>query len=52
VENTLRGNAGHFEFVKYEGAAHEIDNESDEHRTDTNNDKLEDRVVKFLNKVF
>ena len=45
--------------MKYIGAAHEIDNESDEHRTDTKGAKLEnrglkleERVVKFLNKFF
>jgi pimeloyl-ACP methyl ester carboxylesterase len=52
VESTLRGNAAHFDFVNYKGAAHEIDNESDEHRTDTEGEKLENRVVKFLNTVF
>jgi alpha-beta hydrolase superfamily lysophospholipase len=52
VEKTLRRNAKHFEFVNYDGAAHEIDNESDEHRTDTNRVKLEVRVVNYLDRVF
>jgi alpha-beta hydrolase superfamily lysophospholipase len=51
VENTLRGNASHFEFENYKGAAHEIDNESDEHRTNEGV-KLEKRVVEFLYSVF
>ena len=51
VESTLRRNACHFEFVNYECAAHEIDNETDKHRTEEGV-KLEDRVVKFLDTVF
>ena len=61
VESTLRRNtkdSKNFEFVNYVGAAHEIDNESSPNRTDKSNDseykglKLEERVVKFFNKVF
>jgi alpha-beta hydrolase superfamily lysophospholipase len=61
VERTLRRNtkdSESFEFVRYDGAAHEIDNESDPNRTDKSNNlkyhglKLEERVVKFLDKVF
>ncbi|MBW2739639.1 MAG: hypothetical protein JRE64_12505 [Deltaproteobacteria bacterium] len=51
VESTLRRNACHFEFVNYECAAHEIDNETDKHRTEEGV-KLEDKVVKFLDTVF
>ncbi|MFT5701128.1 MAG: dienelactone hydrolase [Desulforhopalus sp.] len=53
VEKTLRSNTipENFEFVNYRGAAHEIDNEKEEHRT-ANKIKLEDRVVKFLDKLF
>jgi pimeloyl-ACP methyl ester carboxylesterase len=52
VESTLKRNAPDFEFVKYSGAAHEIDNESDEHRTDSEGVMLEVRVVTFLDAVF
>lgn len=53
VESTLRRNtdADNFEFVKYSGAAHEIDNEKDEHRS-SGGIKLEDKVVRFLDKIF
>ncbi len=52
VESTLKRNAPDFERVNYSGAAHEIDNESDEHRTDGEGVKLEVRVVQFLDDVF
>ncbi|MBL0716743.1 MAG: hypothetical protein JJV89_01730 [Desulfosarcina sp.] len=51
VESTLKNNAEHFEFVNYTGAANEIDNETEKHRT-KKCIKLEDRVVKFIDTVF
>lgn len=51
VGRTLERNAGHFEVEKYDNAAHEIDNESDKHRSDKEGVKLEDRVVDFFNRV-
>jgi len=50
VGNTLKRNAKHFEFVKYDGAAHEIDNETIENRK-TDNILLETKVANFLDKV-
>lgn len=47
----LRRNTEHFEFVNYSDATHEIDNETEKHRTNEGT-KLEGGVVKFINKVF
>jgi len=52
VELTLKKNASHFKCINYKGAAHEIDNETKEHRTDKQGELLENSVVQFLDNIF